>query len=126
MTPLLKPLAAAALMACTLAASADTELGPYTPVTDARLANPEPANWLQYRGNYAGWGYSPLDKITDKNVGKLKLAWSMATGQTEGHQSPPVVNNGYMYVTTPGAQVIALDAASGVECGATKKSCPPT
>ena len=72
---LMQPLAAAALIACSMAAQADTELGPYTPVTDARLANPEPANWLQYRGNYAGWGYSPLDKITTRNVGKLKLAW---------------------------------------------------
>ena len=124
MNKLLKPLAAAALAACALAAQADTELGPYAPVTDARLANPEPANWLQYRGNYAGWGYSPLDTITDKNVGKLKLAWSLATGQTEGHQSPPIVNNGYMYVTTPGAQVIALDAASGVELWRYKKELP--
>ena len=80
-----------------------------------RLTNPEPANWLQCRGNYAGWDDSPLDKISTGNVGKLKLAWSLTTGQTEGHQSPPIVNNGYLYVTTPGAQVIAMDAASGVE-----------
>jgi alcohol dehydrogenase (cytochrome c) len=117
---------AAALVAAlpAFAAVADNGLGPYTPVTDARLANPEPANWLQYRGNYGGWGYSPLDKISDKNVGKLKLAWSLATGQVEGHQSPPIVNNGYMYVTTPGAQVIALDAASGIELWRYKKELP--
>ena len=42
MNILMKPLAAAALTACALAAQADTALGPYTPVTDARLANPEP------------------------------------------------------------------------------------
>ena len=96
----------------------------YTPVTDARLINPEPSNWLQYRGNYGGWGYSPLDKINAGNVGKLQLAWSLATGQTEGHQSPPIVNNGYMYVTTPGAQVIALDAASGTELWRWKKEIP--
>ena len=35
----------------------------YTPVTDARLANPEPQNWLMTRGNYQGWSYSPLDQI---------------------------------------------------------------
>jgi alcohol dehydrogenase (cytochrome c) len=123
MKTLIKPLAAA-LAAFALVAHADTELGPYAPVTDERLANPEPGNWLQYRGNYGGWGYSALEKITDKNVGKLKLAWSMATGQIEGHQSPPIVNNGYMYVTTPGAQVIALDAASGVELWRWKKDLP--
>jgi alcohol dehydrogenase (cytochrome c) len=125
MTHLIKPLVAAALTACSLLpAQADTALGPYAPVTDARLANPEPGNWLQYRGNYAGWGYSPLDKINAGNVGKLKLAWSYATGQTEGHQAPPIVNNGYMYVTTPGAQVIALDAVSGIELWRYKKEVP--
>jgi alcohol dehydrogenase (cytochrome c) len=30
----------------------------YTPVTDARLANPEPQNWLMTRGNYAGYSWS--------------------------------------------------------------------
>ena len=43
----------------------------YANVTDERLANPEPHNWLQYRGNNQGWGYSPLDQITTGNVSKL-------------------------------------------------------
>ncbi len=120
----IKPLAAAALATCALAAQAAGELGPYAPVTDARLANPEPANWLQYRGNYAGWGYSPLERINSRNVGKLTLAWALTTGQVDGHQAPPIVNNGYMYVTTPGAQVIALDAATGAELWRYKKELP--
>lgn len=111
----------AALAAALAAHGAHAAPAAYTPVTDSRLANPEPANWLQYRGNYGGWGYSPLDQINARNVGKLKLAWSLATGQTEGHQSPPIVNNGYMYVTTPGAQVIAMDAATGTELWRWKK-----
>lgn len=109
-----------ALPACAAMAAPAT----YTPVTDARLSNPEPANWLTYRGNYGGWGYSALDKINDQNVGKLKLAWAFATGQVDGHQSPPIVNNGYMYVTTPGAQVIALDASTGAEIWRYKKELP--
>ena len=44
----------------------------YTPVTDARLANPEPQNWLMTRGNYAGWSYSPLEQV---NVSNVKI-WS--------------------------------------------------
>jgi alcohol dehydrogenase (cytochrome c) len=114
----------AALAAALPALAAQADGRTYPPVTDARLANPEPANWLQYRGNYGGWGYSPLDRINAGNVGKLKLAWSLATGQLEGHQSPPIVNNGFMYVTTPGAQVIALDAASGAELWRWKKELP--
>ena len=124
MNPSLRPLASA-LCALSLATPAAFAVGPYAPVTDARLASPEPANWLQYRGNYGGWGYSPLDKINAGNVGKLQLAWSLSTGQTEGHQSPPIVNNGYMYVTTPGAQVIALEAATGQELWRWKKDLAP-
>ena len=40
----------------------------YSPVTDARLTNPEPENWLMTRGNYQGWSYSPLDQINTNNV----------------------------------------------------------
>jgi alcohol dehydrogenase (cytochrome c) len=37
----------------------------------------------------------------------------MATGQVEGHQAPPIVNNGVMFVATPGNQMIAIDAKTG-------------
>ena len=97
----------------------------YSPVTDARLQNPEARNWLSTRGNYAGWGYSPLDKINEKNVAKMGLAWSYTTGVQEGHQSPPIVNDGYMYITTPGNQVIAMDARNGQELWRYKKEIPP-
>jgi len=85
----------------------------YTPVTDARLANPEPANWLMTRGNYKGWSYSALDQINTRNVRNLVPVWSFSTGVDSGHESPPIVNNGVMFVTTPYSQVIALDAATG-------------
>jgi alcohol dehydrogenase (cytochrome c) len=114
----------AGAMAISPLASAFAELGDYVPVTDARLKNPEPKNWLQYRGNYQGWGYSPLDQINDKNVSKLKLAWAFSTGQTEGHQAPPIVNNGYMFVTTPGGQLIALNAKTGEELWRYRKALP--
>jgi alcohol dehydrogenase (cytochrome c) len=71
------------------------------PVTDARLANPEKENWLQYRGNHQGWGYSPLEQITTDNVKDLVPVWSLSTGLDEGHEAPPIVNDGVMYVSTP-------------------------
>jgi alcohol dehydrogenase (cytochrome c) len=37
----------------------------------------------------------------------------MATGQVEGHQAPPIVNNGVMFVATPGNQMLAIDAKTG-------------
>ncbi|MFT5320568.1 MAG: alcohol dehydrogenase (cytochrome c) [Pseudohongiellaceae bacterium] len=85
----------------------------YMAVTDARLQNPEAENWLMFRRTYDGWGYSPLDDIDTGNVRNLKPVWSLSTGLTEGHQSPPIVNNGIMYITTPLNHVLAIDAASG-------------
>jgi len=85
----------------------------YTPVTDERLRSPSADDWLMYRGSYNSWGYSALDQITTENVSKLVPVWTMSTGVTSGHQSPPIVNDGIMFVTTPDAQVIAIDAKSG-------------
>ena len=94
----------------------------YSPVTDQRLQKPEPHNWLMYRGTYDGWGYSPLDKINATNVKKLVPMWSFSTGVIEGHQAPPIVNDGVMFITTPQNQVFALDAKTGDLLGATSES----
>ncbi len=85
----------------------------YSTVTQERLNKPEAENWLMYRGNYEGWGYSPLEQINAGNVKKLRPAWTLSTGVLEGHQAPPIVNNGVMFVATPMNQVIAVDAKSG-------------
>ena len=85
----------------------------YAPVTADRLKNPEDGNWLLFRRTYDGWGYSPLKEITPDNANRLQLVWSTATGQVEGHQAPPIVNNGVMFVTTPGNQLLAIEAKSG-------------
>src|SRR6266700_6797187 len=104
----------AALPAMVLSATvASAEVKTYRPVTAERLANQEPGNWLLYRRTYDGWGYSPLDKINAGNVKSLVPVWTFATGVTEGHEAPPMVNNGVMFVATPQGQVIALDAKTG-------------
>ena len=85
----------------------------YLPVTDERLRDPEPGSWLMYRRTYNGWGYSPLDQITEQNVSDLTPVWVFPTGVfTEDHQSPPIVNGDTMFVTTS-THVIALNAKSG-------------
>jgi len=84
-------------------------------VTAERLGSPEPGNWSLYRRTYDGQGYSPLDKINAGNVKNLVPVWTFSTGVTEGHEAPPIVNNGVMFVATPQAQVIALDAKTGEE-----------
>ena len=44
-----------AILGATAVIAQAASLGPYAPVTDERLQNPEPKNWLMYRGNYSGW-----------------------------------------------------------------------
>src|SRR5262249_60339363 len=66
-----------------------------------------------FRRSYDGWGSSPLAQITPANVARLQPVWSLATGQIEGHQAPPIVNNGVMFVATPGNQLLAVEAKSG-------------
>ena len=85
----------------------------YSPVTDARLTNPEPRNWLMTKGRYQGWSYSDLDQVNTTNVRNLVPVWSMSTGVDSGHEAPPIVNDGVMFVSTPHNQVLALDAKSG-------------
>ena len=41
------------------------------------------------------------------------MVWTLQTGQVEGHEAPPIVNNGVMFVATPGNQVLAIDAKDG-------------
>lgn len=96
---------------CGMAAAAG--LTTYRTVTDQRLLHPEPENWLMYRGTYNSWGYSPLEQIHTENVHKLVPVWTFSTGVEEGHQSPPIVNDGIMFITTPQNQVLALDARKG-------------
>ena len=96
----------------------------YSTVTDERLENQEHNNWLQVRGNHEGWLHSRLDQITSSNVGNLQPVWSFATGVIEGHQAPPIVNDGVMFVATPQNQVIALDAVSGKQLWRYKREIP--
>ena len=93
--------------------AASGQAAEYAPVTDERLTNPAPENWLMYRRTYDSQGFSPLAEIDTENVARLRPAWTFATGMREGHQAPPVVNNGAMFITTPHNHLIALDAATG-------------
>jgi alcohol dehydrogenase (cytochrome c) len=99
--------------ALALIAATSVQAGDYKPVTESRLQNPEPENWLLTKGNYAGWSYSPLDQITPANAAKLKPVWSAATGVTSGHEAPAIVNGDYMFVATPHNNVIAYDSKTG-------------
>lgn len=97
----------------------------YSAVGQERLLNPESENWLMYRRTYNGWGFSPLEQIDTGNVSNLVPVWSFSTGTTEGHEAPPIVNDGIMFITTPGAQVFALDARTGEQIWRYRRQLPP-
>jgi alcohol dehydrogenase (cytochrome c) len=106
--------AVAGVIAVTLsAAQQSTVFQNYRPVDEARLKKPDDGEWLMIRRTYDGWGYSPLDQITPANVSRLQPVWEFSTGVTSGHQAAPLVNDGVMFVATPGNQVIAIDARTG-------------
>ena len=83
-----------------------------TPVTDAMLANPNPADWLMWRRTLNNWGYSPLDQINRRNVGDLRMVWTrpLANGDQEG---TPLVHDGILFFPNPSDLTQAFDAATG-------------
>ncbi|WP_194090368.1 membrane-bound PQQ-dependent dehydrogenase, glucose/quinate/shikimate family [Vibrio hibernica] len=77
--------------------------------------------WTSYgRSNY-GQRYSPLDQITPKNVGQLKLAWQIETGDQKGpndigettYQATPLKLGNTLYLCTPHNWLVALNADTG-------------
>ncbi len=69
---------------------AQAQVETFTPVTDAVLQNPDPADWLMWRRTLNSWGYSPLDQIARDNVGDLRMVWSRAltSGRQHGQNVP--------------------------------------
>jgi alcohol dehydrogenase (cytochrome c) len=84
----------------------------FVPVTDAMMKAPKPEDWLMYRGNYQGWGYSALDSVNKANVKNLQLAWSR-TMWPGINEITPIVHNGIMYLGNPADVIQAIDATNG-------------
>jgi len=84
----------------------------FVTVTDQIIREPKREDWLLYRGNYEGWGYSALDQVNKGNVKNLQLVWSRVM-ETGINQATPLVYNGVMYVGNPGDVIQAIDAVSG-------------
>ena len=85
-------------------------------VTPARLANPEPANWLMNHRTYDAQRFSPLDRINRGNVKDLKLAYAVAIGGTspnENLHATPLADDGFLYVVDVWGIVYKIDARSG-------------
>jgi PQQ-dependent dehydrogenase (methanol/ethanol family) len=85
----------------------------FTPVTDAMLEKPDPADWLMWRRTQDGWGYSPLNQINRDNVSALRVVWTRGLGAGTAFEGTPLVHDGVMYLPNPGDFIQALDAKSG-------------
>jgi alcohol dehydrogenase (cytochrome c) len=88
-------------------------------VTSQRLMNPdkEPQNWLMVNKDYSSHRYSELDQVNKDNVKNLHVAFTVALGGVNGigfvplggHQSTPLVNDGFMYVVDGFGAVYRID-----------------
>ena len=84
----------------------------YVPVTDEMLRDPDPENWLTFRGGYRLWGYSP--SIRSTRTRSAACNWPGRESMTEGYQEvEPIVYNGVMYFPHVEDRVEAVDATTG-------------
>ena len=73
----------------------------FSPVSDAMLENPAPSDWLMWRRTLDGWGYSPLDQVTQENVSDLRMVWTRALTNGNG-EGTPLAYDGVLYVPSSG------------------------
>ncbi len=90
----------------------DNPLDSISPVTDEMLSDTPEGDWLTWRRDHAGTGYSPLSQIDRDNVGRLKVAWSWALPDGPSHVVP-LVHDGVIFAHGWGDIVQALDASNG-------------
>ena len=112
MTTKRRRVAFALLLLLLAAGSAPAQDRGITPVTDAMLVDPDPADWPMWRRTLDGWGYSPLDEIDRANVGALRMVWSRALSEG-AQQGTPLVYDGVLYMPNPRDVIQAIDAVTG-------------
>ncbi len=88
--------------------------------TGAELEEGAGENWPVMGGGLGNTRFSKASKIDTGNVSGLHLVWQQAYSQPLGEktgtleeESQPVVNEGVMYVVTPEANVLAVNAVNG-------------
>jgi len=83
-------------------------------VTVDRLvkSSAEAHNWLMYWGDYGATHYSALSQIDTRTVDQLRTVWAYPMPGESVLEATPIVVDGVMYMTQPGA-VAALDARTG-------------
>src|SRR5712691_11190003 len=98
-----------------IAVNTDKLRGSLASVNTQRIikADAEPQNWLAHGRTYGEQRYRPLNKINDKNVKDLGLAWYFDTHTKRGLEATPIVVDGIMYTTGSWSVVFANGARTG-------------
>ncbi len=87
-----------------------------TSVDGAAIADEKAgANWLSYGRTYSEQRFSPLQQITDTNVGDLGVAWYMDLPGQKSLLATPLVVDGVMYFSGGYSVVFAVDTRTGKE-----------
>ena len=81
--------------------------------TIGAVVNPRAGEWPTYNGIPGGNRHSGLTQINTQNVKHLQVQWVHSLPGS-GLETTPIVSEGVMYVTSPGA-VCALDSRTGSE-----------
>ena len=109
---LLASLALAALLPSP-GANAQTDRTGRSTINEARLADPQPEDWVNYRRTYDVTAFSPLTEINRDTVADLRLVWAYTMNDSARWVATPIVANGLMYVAEGSGRVVAFDAVTG-------------
>jgi len=95
---------------------AGTSLASAAEVTQQRLLNPEPQNWLMNHRTYDGQRFSPLARISKDNVKNLRLAYAVPLGGSAGNEwleATSLVEDGFLYISDAWGVLYKIDVRLG-------------
>lgn len=96
--------------ASTPPSSPGTAVAQPNPIEGSIPAAEQDGNWVRPARDFASTRFSQLDQINTGTVGNLAVSVTFSTGAAAGHEAPPLVVDGTMFVVTPWPNVLyALD-----------------
>jgi quinohemoprotein ethanol dehydrogenase len=111
-TPRLNRIVTTAL-AVLIGAQAQAQSGARVDMNRLLNADAERGQWMSHGRTFDEQYFSPLDRINEKNVGSLGLAWFVDLPTNQNVETTPLMIDGVLYVTLPWSKVMALDARTG-------------
>ena len=85
----------------------------WTSISEERLREPAPGDWMSYRRTDDVTAFSPLRQIDRTTVRRLQPVWTYSMRDNRRWLATPIVANGLMYVPEGSGRVVAFDAVSG-------------